>query len=349
MTGKASVPARAEGRVRELEDENRALRAEAERLHHLLDSVAMYAIVSLDLEGRITGWNEGAHVILGYEHGEILGRSGEVFFPAEDRAEGAFVKELCRAMNEGHAPNERWHLRRDGSRFWASGLTMPMLKEDGQPEGFVSIFRDRTATRAEEERRALMLAEMGHRMKNVLATVQAIAAQTLRHRDVPLAIQSALEERLTALAAAHDMLTHGGWQGAALTEVARRALSPYSGSGRVQAGGTPVWVAAEAVEVLNLAFHELATNASKYGALSGPDGRVEVSWSLRRSGKSKRLVEITWRERGGPPVTPPSLQGFGTRLLERGLAQKLDGTVKLFFHPEGLECHICLPVLTNNT
>ncbi|WP_207541139.1 HWE histidine kinase domain-containing protein [Sabulicella rubraurantiaca] len=345
----ASALARAERRIRELEAENQALRAEAERLHHLLDSVALYAIVTLDLEGRVTGWNEGAHAILGYEHGEILGRSGEVFFPAEDRAEGAFVKELCRAMNEGHAPNERWHLRRDGSRFWASGLTMPLLREDGEPEGFVSIMRDNTAGRAEEERRALMLAEMVHRMKNVLATVQAIAGQTLRRSDVPPEVQDALEERLMALAAAHDLLTRGGGEGAALAEVVRRALTSFSGTGRVRAGGAPVWVAADAVEMLNLAFHELATNAAKYGALSVPDGHVEVSWSLRRFGKSKRLVEISWRERGGPPVVPPAHQGFGTRLLERGLAQKVDGTVKLSFLQEGLECQICLPVLAGGS
>jgi two-component sensor histidine kinase len=101
---------------------------------------------------------------------------------------------------------------------------------------------------------------------------------------------------------------------------------------------------ASTVEMLNLALHELATNAVKYGALSAPEGRVEVSWTLRQTGKGKRLVEIDWRERDGPPVTPPKRQGFGSRLLERGLAQRVGGTVKLDFRPAGLECRICLPV-----
>ncbi|WP_236037575.1 HWE histidine kinase domain-containing protein [Belnapia arida] len=334
----------AEQRIAELEAENRALKAEAERLRHLLDSAADYAIVTLDLEGRITGWNEGAHAILGYGHGEILGRSGEVFFPAEDRAQGVFVKELCRAVEEGRAPNERWHIRRDGSRFWASGLMMPLLNADGKPEGFLNVFRDSTAVRAEEERRALLLAEMGHRMKNVLATVQAVAAQTLRQTGVPAAVQETLLQRLVALAGSHDLLTRGGWESAPLTDVIQRSLSPYAGSGRVTSDGPPVRLAADTVEVLNLAFHELATNAAKYGALSVPEGRVEVSWALRRTGKGTRLVEIDWREREGPPVTPPKRRGFGSRLLERGLAQRVGGTVKLDFRPEGLECRICLPV-----
>lgn len=334
----------ADRRLAELEAENETLRAACERLRHLLDSAAEYAIVSLDPEGRITGWNEGAHAILGYDAAEIIGRSGEVFFPTEDRSEGAFVKELCRALEDGRALNERWHLRRDGSRFWASGFMMPLLNGNGRPEGFLNVFRDNTAARTEEERRALLLAEMGHRVKNVLATAQAVAAQTLRQVGVPAAVQEALLRRLMALADSHDLLVRGGWEGAALDEIVERALMPY-GSGRVVVTGPPARLAAGTVEMLNLAFHELATNAAKHGALSVPDGRVEVFWSLRRNGKRARLVEIDWRERGGPPVTPPERRGFGSRLLERGLAQKFGGTVKLDFHPEGLECRICLPVL----
>jgi PAS domain S-box-containing protein len=317
---------------------------EVERVRQCLDSASDYAIVTLDPEGRITGWNEGARAILGYDHAEILGRSGELFFPAEDRAEGTFVKELCRTMEEGRAPNERWHIRRNGSRFWASGLMMPLLNADGQPEGFLNVLRDNTAIRTEEERQALLLAEMGHRVKNVLATAQAVAAQTLRHSGVPAAVQETLVRRLMALAGSHDLLVRSGWEGAALTEVVERALSPYNESGRVAAGGPAVRLGAGTVEMLNLALHELATNAAKHGALSVPEGRVEVAWTLRRTGKGTRIVEIDWRERGGPPVRPPKRQGFGSRLLERGLAQKFGGTVKLNFRPVGLECRICLPI-----
>jgi PAS domain S-box-containing protein len=342
--GQAVLPPRAAQRIAALEAENQTLRAEAERLGRLVDSAAEYAIVTLDLEGRITGWNEGARAILGYGHAEILGRSGEVFFPAEDRAEGVFVAELCRAMENGRATNERWHIRRDGSRFWASGYMMPLLDKDGQAEGFLNVLRDNTAIRAEEERRALLLAEMGHRMKNVLAIVQAVSTETLRNAGVPRPVQETLEKRLAALARSHELLTQGGWESASLVEVVRRALAPYGASDRVEAEGPPARLAADGVEMLNLAFHELATNAAKHGALSVPEGRVRVFWALRRTGRGTRLVEIEWREQGGPPVTPPRHRGFGSRLLEHGLAQKLGGTVKLDFQPDGLRCHICLPV-----
>ena len=347
-------------RIAALEAENAALRAEAERLRQVLDSATDHAIVTLNPEGRITGWNEGARAILGYGDAEILGRSGEVFFPAEDRAGGVFVGELCRALEEGRAPNERWHIRHDGSRFWASGAMLPLLDGNGQPDGFLNILRDNSAVRAAEERRALLLAEMGHRVKNTLATVQSIAMQTLHDARVPEDVKSTFTGRLIALAHSHNLLIRGGWEGALLPEVVARALSPYGGSrggpgdgrgdglgistSRVRAGGPPVRLPTNAVEMLGLAFHELATNAAKYGALSVPEGRIEVQWSLARARSGTRLVEIVWRELGGPPVVPPARRGFGSRLLERGLTHDLGSTVKLDFRPEGLECHICLPV-----
>ncbi len=335
----------AAGRIAALEAENQALKAAADQARKTLNSATEYAIVTLDLDGRITGWNEGARAILGYRDAEILGRSGGIFFPAEDRASGAFATELHQAMELGRSPNERWHVRRDGSRFWASGMMMPLLDEDGRPSGFVNVLRDNTATRTEEERRALLLAEMNHRIKNVLATVQAVATQTLRRAGVPEIVQEALANRLLALARSHDMQTRGGSEGTSLAEIVERALSPYGAPGRTRVDGPPLRLAADAVGMLNLAFHELATNAAKHGALSMPEGCVEVCWTLRQAASGTRLVEIVWREDGGPHVAPPRRQGFGSRLLEHGLTQKFGGTVKLSFHPEGLECRICLPML----
>ncbi|MCR0984291.1 HWE histidine kinase domain-containing protein [Roseomonas populi] len=331
-------------RIAELERENRALRGQLERLRRLLDSARNYAIIPLDLEGQVAGWNEGARAILGYEEGEILGHSGEVFFPAEDLAQGAFVQELCQALESGCAPNERWHLRRDGSRFWASGAMMPVAGEDGQPEGFLNIMRDNTAVQAAEERRALRMAEMSHRIRNTLANAKAIAEQTLQRAGVPRDVRMVLAGRLAALSRAHEMLLRGAEEGAPLSEVLARALSPYGGSGRARLEGPPVQLPADAVEMLGLAFHELATNAAKHGSLTAEEGRIEVLWCVRKGGSGLRIVEITWRERGGPPVAPPEGRGFGSRLLERGLTHDFGGTVSLNFAPEGLECHISLPL-----
>ncbi|GGC66302.1 hypothetical protein GCM10011504_50330 [Siccirubricoccus deserti] len=152
----------------------------------------------------------------------------------------------------------------------------------------------------------------------------------------------------------HDMLARGGWEGALLREVVERTLEPHAvpeGSGvvgRVAADGPPVRLAPNTTVTLNLALHELATNAAKYGALSAPGGRVEVAWTLERAGKrgAPPLVEIVWRERGGPPVWPPEHRGFGSPLLERGLTRECGGEVRLDFAPEGVECRIRLPLNT---
>lgn len=124
----------ADARIGQLEAENQALREENARAHQILRSAVDYAIITMDDQGSITGWNAGAQNITGYAETEVLGRSGDIVFTAEDRHEGRFILELCRALEEGRAENERWHVRRDGSRFWASGLMMPLLSAGKQPE-----------------------------------------------------------------------------------------------------------------------------------------------------------------------------------------------------------------------
>lgn len=325
------------------ETEQPALRAAAARLRQVLDGATHHAIVTLDLEGRVTGWNAGARAILGYEEAEILGRSGELFFTAEDRAAGTFLRELCRAMEEGRAVNERWHLRRDGSRFWASGLMMRLLDGQGQPEGFLNLLRDNTDTHAEAERRALLLAEAAHRIKNVLSAAQAVAMQTLRQAGVPAVVQRALEQRLVALADSQTLLAGEGGGGAPLSALVQRALAPYDGPGRVAMDGPPLRLPAPVVQMLHLALHELATNAARHGALSVPTGSVEIAWHLQQAADGARQLVILWRERGGPPVRRPWRRGFGSRLLEHELAPRLEGEVTLDYRPEGLACRLRLP------
>ena len=279
---------------------------------------------------------------MGYAEAEILGRSGEVVFTSEDRAEGKFIIELCHAIETGHAANERWHLRQDGTRFWASGTMMPLLDTDGQPEGFLNILRDLTEVRAEVERRELLMAEMDHRIKNTLSTVQAVAIQTGRHCASIIEFQAVFGARLMALARSHDVLIRGGWADASLREVVEGSLAAYGGEpGRVAITGASVRLAANLVVMASLAFHELATNAAKYGALSRPGGRVEVTWTLSPATRDGRRVEIFWRERGGPAVRPPKRRGFGSQLLGQGLA---GAAVRQEFLPEGLQCRVSLPL-----
>ena len=330
-------------RVTELEAEVTALRAQLRQSSLVLDSAIDYAIITMDMDGCVTGWNAGAQRIMGYTEAEILGRSGEIVFTSEDRADGRFNTELRRAIEAGRASNERWHLRKDGTRFWASGLMMPLLDVQGQLQGFLNILRDRTEGRAEIERRELLMAEMNHRIKNTFSTVQAVAAQTKRHAQTVDDFQAAFRARLMALARSHDVLIRADWQDACLQQLIESALLPFAEEqSRIVIEGAPVLLVANLAVVVSLAFHELGTNAVKYGALSAPDGQVNVTWSVMPNRTNSSRVEILWREYGGPLVQPPQHRGFGSQLLERGMPS--GGTVKLLFKPEGLECRICLPL-----
>jgi two-component sensor histidine kinase len=193
-----------------------------------------------------------------------------------------------------------------------------------------------------ERQQKLLLDELNHRVKNTLATVQSIAAQTLRTNPEPRAFREAFEARLVALAGTHDLLTAGAWRGAALRDVAQLEFRPY-GPERYRLDGPEVSLSPAEALSLGLLFHELATNAAKYGALSTGQGRVDVAWSVREDGG--RRLALTWTETGGPPVVAPTRRGFGSRLIERSLSGELGGEAVLEFAPDGLRCHVVLPLL----
>lgn len=201
------------------------------------------------------------------------------------------------------------------------------------------------ALEARERARLVLVAELNHRVKNSLVVVQSVAAQTMRLGGVPPEVQASLTARLVALARSHDLLTRREWTGAPLAEVLARTLAPHGPEERFRIWGPPVELPAAAVVTASLAFHELATNAVKHGALSVPQGRVDIRWALAFApDRPDGAVALTWREIGGPPVQPPARRGFGTRLIEQGLAREFGGEVELDFDPRGVRCHLRLPV-----
>jgi PAS domain S-box-containing protein len=327
-----------------------ALRVERERLRLVIDSAADYAIFTTGPDWRVSSWNAGAERLLGWTAEEVVGRSADLIFTPEDRAAGVPEREAAKALAEGRASNERWHLRKDGSRFWGSGLTMALRGAEGDPPppplGLLVIMRDRTERRRAEERRELLVHELNHRVKNTLAVVQSLAAQTARGApDLP-SFGAAFQARLIALARAHDLLTREDWVGAPLHAVARAALEPLAiDETRVDLSGcaSDVVLPPGAALALAMAVHELATNALKHGALSAPDGRVSVACrGAADPGGGAPVVE--WVERGGPPVAgPPAKRGFGLRLLGRGLMAQAGVGADLRFEPEGVRCTLRLP------
>jgi PAS domain S-box-containing protein len=354
-----------------LAEANARLRATEERQRLILESAMDHAIFATDPAGRVSSWNAGARNLLGWNAEEAIGMDAAAIFTPEDRAHGAPEAEMRAALADGRAGDERWHLRRDGSRFWGEGVLLPLRSgaaandggandggENGAGAGFLKVLRDRTERRRAEERQALLVGELNHRVKNTLALVLAIVDQTWRATgqgddggggDGGRFHQS-LRARLQALARAHDLIFRHDWEGASLSDVVGTAAAAHGGVAReaggsgdvIRAAGPPVRLAPEAAVALAMALHELATNAAKYGALSAPSGRVEVAWAPNPDG---RALDLTWREEGGPPIAaPPARRGFGSGLLELGLARQLGGEVALAFPRDGLRCRIRLPL-----
>jgi PAS domain S-box-containing protein len=214
-------------------------------------------------------------------------------------------------------------------------------------ELFAAAQREIAERRRVEKHQDLLLAELNHRVKNTLAIVLSIATQTLRHADSAEAFRTGFEARIMALAEAHNLLTEGNWEGASFRDIVERVLSPYRSEDQprytieADRDARDARVGPRAAVAMVMALHELATNAAKYGALSDPSGTVAVSWHAIPGTQPPRL-RVEWREIGGPPVTPPSRTGFGSRLI-KGLSEDAFGRVQLDFVSTGLVCTFELP------
>jgi len=221
----------------------------------------------------------------------------------------------------------------------------PYRTRDNVVDGVVLTFVDISERKRAEERTSLLMRELDHRVKNILAIVSSVISQTLRTSESPAAFAARMEGRITAIARAHSSLTHeGGRSLASLKELIERELAPYDHSGKnLEIAGPDATLTPKASLSLALAIHELASNASKYGALSTPNGRLSVTWRCEGDDEHPRLVLI-WSESEGPPVTPPTRKGFGTTLIERALSYDLDGIVDRQFDPAGLRCTIDIPL-----
>lgn len=312
----------------------------------ILESAIDYGIVTMDLDGVITSWSAGAHNLMQWTEAEMVGRTCDTFFTPEDNAEGRPQREMALALSQGRAADDRWHLRRNGTRLWVSGEMMPLRDEAGEPIGFLKIVRDRTEARRAEEHREMLGLELQHRVKNTLAMVQAIVSQTLRTTANVADARAIIADRLVTLGKAHDLLTAASWTTASLTEVAEAAiLNSGVETRRVSLSGPPVQLASKAALGVALALHELNTNALKYGALSNETGVVALTWTISKDENGDAL-RLHWRERGGPPVEPPARRGFGSRLIQSALAKDIGGASTVEFAPAGVEWVLTAPLGT---
>ncbi|MGD9741972.1 MAG: sensor histidine kinase [Dongiaceae bacterium] len=297
------------------------------------------AIVSKDLDGVIKSWNRGAEVLFGYKSDEAIGRSVTILIPWDRLDEETTILDRVRAGVRVET-YETVRRRKDGTRVDVSLTVSPVRDMDGRIVGASKIARDISHRKQAEEQQRLIVGEMRHRIKNSLATVQAIASQTLRSTSAEE--RKAFIGRLHALSRAHDLLNVEVWDGTALSEIVAMALQAFEDTHRqrfIVDGPRDLRLEANKAVLLVMTLHELATNAVKYGALSNHDGTVEISWSVVPDSQSSARFKMCWQERGGPPVRTPERQGFGSQLLVRAF-QGGDALRRMEFNPEGFVCEL---------
>jgi two-component system CheB/CheR fusion protein len=272
--------------------------------------------------------------LYGYSVEEAVGKSILLLIPSDRHDEERVILERI-ARNERIDHYETVRQRKDGSLIEISLTVSPIRNAEGRIVGASKIARDITERKRAQEQQDLLLGELKHRIKNTMATVHAVATQTL-----PSASKQELQgflARLQALAKAHDLLTLENWNRARLRAIADQALEAFQDGdrGRILIQGPDcVWLDANRSLLMVMTLHELATNAVKYGGLSDASGRVTLTWELLQL---PTRVRVCWKEEGGPPVEPPQRKGFGSLLIERALAGE-QGEARLEFAPEGIVC-----------
>ena len=321
-----------------------ALLEQEQRLAATYEHVAI-GISEVAPDGSFLRVNEAIHSITGYSREHLL--AGKLFrhtHPDDvDPDREGFRKQVAGEL-EFYSVEKRF-VRKDSRVIWMSVRSSPVRDADGRLLYLVRVVQDITERKAAEQRQRLLIDELNHRVKNTLATVQSLASQSARSATTPAAFRQSFEGRLIALSKAHDQLTQHHWENADLRELLTGSLAPYAGAERLILRGEDVVLRPRAVLTLAMAFHELATNAAKYGALSQPGGRVELRWRpVEPQGGGGKLLQIDWVEQGGPPVSEPQQRGFGSKLIEGGIKAELGGSARLSFAREGLRCEMLVPL-----
>lgn len=300
----------------------------------------------LDIDGRLQFMSEGGKVVMEVDDfSQLKGCPWPDFWAGEGNAKAHEAIKAARAGRVARFTGAA-NTARGTPRYWDVQVS-PINGADGQPAYILSISRDITEQHRANlelsealERQSVLSEELQHRIKNTLAIVGAIANQTMRGSDIDAA-RTAFGARLQTLASAHDILTLKSWASASIKDAVEGALAAHrTGENRIDVGGPHIELHPKQALSIALAVHELATNATKYGALSNASGKVSVSWAIENGEFS-----FTWRERAGPAVVEPGEQkrGFGSRLIERMLAGDFRGKVSIDYAPTGVVCELTCP------
>jgi two-component sensor histidine kinase len=274
----------------------------------------------------------------------FLGRTDKETIP--EAAANAIIPVKEAALVTGEPQRLELPVMRNGQTRWYD-MRVQARRDGATIVGLTTLSVDITERKAAEQQLRLLMRELSHRSKNLLAVIQAVARQTAASSPSVETFVERFSARLKALADAHDLLVHHSWHSASLEDLVRTQLAVHAEliGNRITVSGEALLLNPEAAQHFALALHELATNAAKYGALSSPTGTVAIAWSQQSTAPDGTArVTFVWRERGGPPVSPPSSRGFGRVMIERIVPRALDGEADLAFEPEGLVWTLSIPL-----
>jgi PAS domain S-box-containing protein len=301
------------------------------------------AIVSKDLNGIVHTWNASAERVFGYTADEMVGRSITMVIP-EDRLDEEQM--ILSKIRSGEVVDhfETIRRRKDGVLLPVSLTISPVRTDDGRIVGVSKIARDISAQKEAEQRINMLLREVNHRVKNQFAVIISMVREVGKRVSTPESYNSDVQLRIHALSRSHDLLVEGDWQGATVRDLILAHLQPFGSEEAAQLAGPEIVLRPNAVQYLGMAFHELATNAAKYGALSDEGGRILVEWSVTFDESAAGRLVLTWKENCIPSASEPAREGFGRLVLTRVAPAAIDGKAELAYEPDGLRWQLEAPL-----
>ncbi len=319
-----------------------ALRESEERFRGIFEHAGT-GIAIVDMQGQFQCCNPAFSALLGYSENELYAlKFAELVHPEDREANLIKFHGLVAEKIPAYEVVNRYVGKIRGP-LWVHKQVSLLRNAAGRPISIIALVTDITERKRCEEQTRVLMGELNHRSKNMFALVQAVARQTFAAK--PYTFLDRFEERMEALATGQDLLVRNEWKGVDLEELVRSQLAHFKDlfGTRIELKGPPLCISAYAAQTFGMAMHELATNAGKYGALSCECGSVEIGWNLEGSGVREETFVIGWREHGGPPITTPPKQGFGSTVLRDIPEINLNAKVELSFPIEGLTWHLQCP------
>lgn len=330
---------------RRVDQRTAELEVSSARLKMAVD-VAQLATWDWNFETDKVGWSNEHFRLLGFDPGERKATLEEMLSQVHPGDRDATEAELQRSRETGAPYHHVYRITSsDGSLVWCDARAKSEFDASGRPARLVGVVMDISEHKLAEEQQEIMLQELHHRVKNTLATVKAIASLTKRTATDVETFCNAFNSRIVSLSKTHTLLVSHKWSRIGLLDILTSEISGFDdGIGeRVVFSGPSIDLPSQTALSLGMAFHELTTNAAKYGSLSVPAGRLAVDWSLADSNDGERILTLKWRERGGPPVQQPIRQGFGSILMERLFDGQAGVSMKIQFEQDGLEFDLAMP------